>query len=71
LNEAIEAMCAASRDIQEWRQLGRRWQEESPDYGRDPKCPTDAGMAASEAVIYRIAMARKGLRELAPEPSES
>jgi hypothetical protein len=61
---AIDAMSDAAEDIREWRQLGRRWQEESPDYGRDPKCPTDAGMAASEAVIYRIAMATKGLRGL-------
>lgn len=56
------AICGASRDIREWKQLGRRWMDESPDYGRDPMCPTDAGMQRSGDVLYSLAMALKALR---------
>ena len=54
----------AGRDISEWKQLGRRWMSESPDYTRDPKCPTDAGMQRSDDVLKSLATALKAIRNL-------
>ena len=62
LASAMEAMGDAAQDIMEWRQLGRRWREESADYNFDPKCPTDAGMERTETVLKRIAVARLAIR---------
>lgn len=62
LASAMEAMGDAAQDLAEWRQLGRRWREESADYDFDPKCPTDAGMERTETVLKRIAVARLAIR---------
>jgi len=61
LASAMEAMGDAAQDLAEWRQLGRRWREESAD-SRDPKRPTDAGMERTEIVLKRIAVARLAIR---------